>query len=380
MKNQKFPWWFIFIFTCVFSWLSIFVAGIIAKNPKWVIMGIIYFIPSLFIDYIDTTTPEYQAEEQRIITLLEGKKVLKRTDSLKYKELIKIYNKIDNINTQIDNNMPANTDELNSLYKKIEKLEAEGYQIIKEKNEDIVSPFWTNFLNVIIIISYILPIIHAFKIRKKYEELINDPDRNWLENILGVNKKTVTPRVMEEEEEENIEESTLLSKDYTKDATEEIPTKFDKNFETRILHIRKNYKLYLLKLQTELNRLNTKQNSNLDKKIKGDIKNLKMKLLKEGNSSKVRKYKAEIAENQKKLQAVNISNKIQKSISTKLKQTQSDFQNFEKDIESLELNFDDNKLENIITEHEKITTELHSFTKNFSSWKKSQSSDNKELT
>jgi hypothetical protein len=173
-RKSGFPWWLIFIFTCFLSWLSVFIAGIIVENRKWIIAGLLYSIP-LFLIYTVSDSEQMLNEKQRIVHRLDNKQALSPADSAKYLHVIDYYEDIRSVKDSLEAlkaKYPSTNETQKEEYRDAErKLRQSVMTGIEEANPEYDNSVWESIVMGLWIISALAAFAHALAIRKKYWEL-----------------------------------------------------------------------------------------------------------------------------------------------------------------------------------------------------------------
>jgi hypothetical protein len=327
-RKTGFPWWLIFIFTCFLSWLSVFIAGIIVENRKWIIAGLLYSIP-LFLIYTVSDSEAMTDEKERVIQRLENNRAFNPADSAKYSSAIDYYAEIRSLRDSLLALKAKHPEQYKSVKEDIRKEERvirkSLMSSIEEANPEYKHSLWEDIVMGLWIVSALAAFAHALAIRKKYWELYYMKKYNYqpIPKQKYPNKQ-VHPLLRETEAikkriEDKIEQSNFLDSMIVSDIRALLIT----------------FTEQIKELTNDKQRLADSFEIGQISQLKNEIEVLQKKLAKEENPRLSREYKETIKAKEKLLESYKNLSIHKKTVDLRLDKALSSLKQIEYDIDRL---------------------------------------------
>lgn len=353
-RKTGFPWWLIFIFTCFLSWLSLFIAGIITENKKWIIAGLIYAVP-MFLIYTVEDSQDMAKEKERVMMHLTHNKTFSPTDSLRYIAVIEMYEELKIIEKKlktIEAETKQNTAEIKTrLSDRRRELKDAIDKTIELENPNIKDTGWERFVRGLWIISVIAAFAHALAIRKRYWELYYGKTRGRRTKsgrtnpLLSETSFTEHSEIIKKRIEQKIKKS-----DY-----------FDSIIVRDIMALAQTFTEQIKQLETD--KLHLKNSEEIAKiaELENDLSVLKNKLRNEVNPRLSREYKETVIAKEKLLNSYKDLAIYKKTIDLRLEKALDSLRQAEYDLDRLNKAYNTEKQIAFFDEFKRKTEDLGNY-------------------
>lgn len=355
--KSKFPWWLVFNLTCFLSWLSVLTPGIIVKNKNWIYAGLIYMIPFILI----FSVPENTAQKNKIDEinrLMLKKDSLSNSDLLKYENVIKIWNRKNSTERQIDSLLKINYESNTVLITELEKLNKQYEKNMKDEilkvHPEIKQSTYANIIYSWWLLATIAAFVHSLLIIKKYRDLValSSGEISTIEINSSLNKEKIQTEyeILQSKVEEiqaRILHKIKKSKEFDSYIVEEIKEHTDQ------------YANQIKRLIKQEEELSAKLKYIDLEKLSDDLSKLNDSLSKESNPRLERETKDNIDAKQKLINSYKELKDMHKSVLLRLETAVSSLEQVENDLIKLENVFSTENKEEFFKSFDKKSEELN---------------------